>query len=84
MEKPLSAGVAEGTLRAVQEKTDVAIPDEAELVDFVRELCRSGAVADARFETLRSRLGRAGAVELAAAVGHYSMIALVLSAYDAC
>jgi len=71
-------------LRAVQEKTGVAIPDDAALVDFVRELCRSGAVADARFETLRSRLGDAGAVELAAAVGYYSMIALVLSACDAC
>ncbi len=80
----LAAGVDEDTLQAVEAQTEVANSNDAELVDFARELCRSGAVTAPTFEAVQGRLGEAGTVELAAIVGYYSMIALVLGACDAC
>lgn len=79
-----AAGVSAETLSAVSAGAEIGDPTDAAIVDFVRSLCRTGKVDDRAFELLRSRLGEEGVVELAAIVGYYSMMAVFMSACDAC
>jgi len=84
--RPLAraAGVSEATLEQISRGVPVDDPSDAVLVDFVRESCRAGTVAEATFERARSRLGDGGVVELAAAVGYYVMLALFMNVCDVC
>jgi len=79
-----SVGVSEPTLDSIRAGEAADDPDDAVLVDFVRELSRDGRVSDSTFETARSRLGEAGTVELAAIIGYYTMLALFMNACEAC
>lgn len=78
------AGVSEETLDAVQHRTPVADPSDAAVVEFVRELCRTGRVGDATFEAAAKTYGEEGTVELVATVGYYTMMAFVMSAFAVC
>jgi len=79
-----SAGVSEATLEAIESGLPVDDVVDAVLVDFTRELCRTGKVTDAVFERAWSRLEEEGTVELAAIIGYYTMLALFMNACDAC
>jgi len=79
-----SAGVSDTTLGSVRDQDEIDDEDDAALVEFVRELTRSGGVSDSIFEQLRARLGDAGVVELAAIIGYYTMMALFMNACEAC
>jgi 4-carboxymuconolactone decarboxylase len=79
-----SAGVSEKTLVSIETDAAVDDPDDAALVDFARELSRHGRVSDRTYETVHSRLGETGTVELAAIVGYYTMLALFMNAVEAC
>ncbi|MGH8915430.1 MAG: carboxymuconolactone decarboxylase family protein [Acidimicrobiia bacterium] len=79
-----SVGVSEATLDAIRFGTEVDDADDAVFVDFARELTRGGKVADPTFGAALDRLGEEGAVELAAVVGYYTMLALFMSACEAC
>jgi 4-carboxymuconolactone decarboxylase len=78
------AGVAEATLESIRTGSEVADTDDAVLVDFVRELSRTGKVSEAGFERARDRLGEDGTVELAAIVGYYTMLAVFMNACEVC
>jgi 4-carboxymuconolactone decarboxylase len=78
------AGVSEATLQSIENRHDVEDADDAVLVDFTRELCRTGKVADAVFEGAWSRLDEEGTVELAAIIGYYTMLALFMNSCDVC
>jgi 4-carboxymuconolactone decarboxylase len=78
------AGASETTLDAIESGQPVDDADDAVLVDFTRELCRTGKVADEVFERARDRLGEEGTVELAAIIGYYTMLALFMNACEAC
>ncbi len=84
--RPLAeaSGVSGVTLDSVAAGTSVADPADAIIVDFVRSLCRSGTIEDALFQAALAGLSEPGAVELAALVGYYSMLAIFMSACDAC
>jgi 4-carboxymuconolactone decarboxylase len=79
-----SVGVSEATLSSIESDAPVADSDDAVLVDFVRELSRTGRVSDSTFEKARSRYDEAGTVELAATIGYYTMLALFMNAVEAC
>ncbi len=79
-----TAGVSEDTLASIRGGAEVDDADDAVFVDFARESCRGGKVGDATFERARARLGEEGTVELAAIVGYYSMLAVFMSACEAC
>jgi len=79
-----SAGVSEDTLASIRDGAGVDDADDAVFVDFARELCRGGKVGDATFGRALGRLGEEGTVELAAIVGYYSMLAVFMSACEAC
>jgi 4-carboxymuconolactone decarboxylase len=79
-----SAGVSETTLEAIRTGSEVGDADDSVFVDFTRELCRAGRVSDPTFGVAWNRLGEEGTVELAAIVGYYTMLALFMSACEAC
>jgi 4-carboxymuconolactone decarboxylase len=79
-----AAGVSEGTLGQIETGVAVEDRDDAVLVDFARESCRTGKVGDEAFERARDRLGEEGIVELAAIIGYYTMLAVFMNACEAC
>ena len=78
------AGVSEVTLQSIENRREVEDAGDAVLVDFTRELCRTGKVADDVFERAWTRHDEEGTVELAAIIGYYTMLALFMNACDAC
>jgi 4-carboxymuconolactone decarboxylase len=79
-----AAGVSGATLAQIESGAPVEDPDDAALVDFTRESCRTGKVGDEAFERARDRLGEEGTVELAAIIGYYTMLAVFMNACEAC
>ena len=76
------AGVSEATIAALRAGDTVSSPD-AEIVDFVQELCRSSVVPHSVYESVLERLGPSGAVELSTLVGYYTLLAFVMNAAQA-
>jgi 4-carboxymuconolactone decarboxylase len=80
----LAAGVTEATLGQIESGAAVVDEDDAVLIDFTRESCRTGKVGDETFERARDRLGEEGTVELAAIIGYYTMLAVFMNVCEAC
>ncbi len=78
------AGVREEAIAALRErKAPVGLTaDEAQIVDYVRQLLRDHRVDAATFDALRERLGLERLVELTATAGYYGMIAATLNAFE--
>ncbi len=76
--------VSRETLVAVHQRQPTAgLPaEEAEIVDYVRALLRSHRVTEPAFQSMLTRLGVAGIVELTATIGYYSMISCALNALE--
>ena len=79
-----AAGVSEDSLESVVQGAEVQSRADAELVEFVRELCRSDRVSEAVFDRARVRLGEEGVVELLATVAYYSMMSVFMNACEVC
>ena len=76
-------GVPETTITAIREKHARGIPPEdAQIVEFTRELIRKHRVDDATFEALRTRLGHDELTQLTAAIGYYSMLSMTVNACE--
>jgi 4-carboxymuconolactone decarboxylase len=56
--------------------------DEAGIVDYVRALLHCHRVTEPAFQSMLTRLGVAGIVELTATIGYYSMISCTLNAFE--
>jgi 4-carboxymuconolactone decarboxylase len=57
---------------------------ETLLIGFVAELLAASTVTEERFAAARAHPAEAGAVELCATIGYYTMLALVMCVCDAC
>ncbi len=76
-------GVPETTITAIREKHSRGIPPEdAQIVDFTRELMRKHRVDDATFKALWTRLGDDGLIQLTGAIGYYSMLSMTVNACE--
>ena len=76
-------GVPETTITAIREKHARGIPSEdAQIVEFTRELIRKHRVDDATFRALRTRLGDDGLIQLTGAIGYYSMLSMTVNACE--
>lgn len=75
------AGVARDTVAAISSRQTPAglTGADADVYAFVAELLAANKVSDAAFDRVLARWGRKGAMELAGAVGYYSMLAMVLN-----
>ena len=75
--------VSEATITAIREKHSRGIPaEDAQIVDFTRDLIRKHRVDAASAKALQARFGDAQFVELTGAIGYYSMLAMAVNACE--
>jgi len=75
--------VPESTIAAVREKHSRGIPPEdAQIVEFTRQLIRKHRVDDASVKALQARFGNEGFIELTGVIGYYSMPAMTVNACE--
>ena len=76
-------GVPEATITAIRDKHARGIPPEdAQIVDFTRELIRKHRVDAASVKALQARFGDEQFIELTGAIGYYSMLAMTVNACE--
>ena len=76
-------GVPEETIAAIRENQSAGMPrEDAEIVDFTRQLLRRHRVDPASVDALRKRFGDEGFIELTGAIGYYSMLAMTVNACE--
>jgi 4-carboxymuconolactone decarboxylase len=76
-------GVPESTITAIREKHSRGIPPEdAQIVDFTRDLLRKHRVDDATAKALRARFGDDELVQLTTAIGYYGLLAMTVNACE--
>ena len=76
-------GIPESTITAIREKHSRAIPPEdAQIIDFTRDLIRKHRADDATVKALRQRFGDEQFIELTGTIGYYSMLAMTVNACE--
>ena len=76
-------GVPEATITAIREKHSKGMPPEdAQIVDFTRELINKHRVGAAAMTALQKRFGDFQLVELTGTIGYYSMLAMTANACE--
>ena len=75
--------VPEATITAIRENHSRGMPPEdAEIVDFTRQLLRKHRVDAATVNSLRRRFGNDGFIQLTGAIGYYSMLGMTVNACE--
>lgn len=76
-------GIPEATIAAIREKHSRGIPPEdAQIVDFTRDLVRKHRADAASADALRQRFGDEQFIELTGTIGYYSMVAMTVNACE--
>jgi 4-carboxymuconolactone decarboxylase len=77
-------GVSEEAIAVVRGRAELASlrEEEADIVDYVRQLHRTHHVTQALFDRLRERYGIPWLVEFTALIGHYGMVTAQLNAFE--
>lgn len=76
-------GVPEATITAIRERHSRGVPPEdAQIVEFTRQLIRKHRVDDASVKALRERVGDEGFIQLTGTIGYYSMLAMTVNACE--
>jgi len=76
-------GVPEATITAIREKHSRGLPPEdAQIVDFTRDLLRKHRVDDATATAVRKRFGDDQFIQLTGAIGYYSLLAMTVNACE--
>jgi 4-carboxymuconolactone decarboxylase len=75
--------VPETTITAIRENHSRGIPPEdAQIVDFTRQLMRKHRIDDATTKALIGRFGNDGFIQLTGAIGYYSMLSMTVNACE--
>jgi len=76
-------GVPEATITAIRENHSRGIPpQDAEIVDFTRQLLRKHRADAASVASLQKRFGNDGLIQLTGAIGYYSLLAMTVNACE--
>src|SRR5881398_438021 len=76
-------GVPEATITAIRDNHSRGVPPEdAQIVDFTRQLLRKHRVDDALFKAMQARFGNDELVQLTTAIGYYSLLAMTVNAFE--
>ena len=76
-------GVPESTITAIRENHSRGLPSEdAEIVEFTRQLLRKHRASEASVRSLQARFGNERFIELTGAIGYYSMRAMTVNACE--
>ncbi len=78
------AGVRDALVDALRDRKELPAlaPDEAAVVHYGREFFRTHRVSRGAFQAALEQFGRQGAVELSLVLGNYSLLALLINAFD--
>ena len=57
-------------------------PEDAEIVEFTRQLLRKHRIDEATAKKLQTRFGNDGFIQLTSAIGYYSMLAMTVNACE--
>ena len=78
------AGVRDVIVDALRERQALPdlVPDEAAVVHYGREFFRTHHVSRGAFQAALEQFGRQGVVELSLTMGNYSLLALLINAFD--
>ena len=75
--------VPESTITAIREKHSRGVPSEdAQVIDFTRDLIRKHRVGDESAKALHARFGDEGMIEFTGAIGYYSMLCMMANAVE--
>ena len=76
-------GVPESTIAAIREKHSRGLPKEdAQIVDFTRDLIHKHRVAAASMKALQERFDNFQLIELTGTIGYYSMLTMTANACE--
>lgn len=76
-------GVPEATITAIRENHSRGIPPEdAQIVEFTRQLLRKHRVDEALFKAVQDRFGNDELIQLTTAIGYYSLLAMTVNACE--
>ena len=76
-------GVSEDTIAAIREKRYRALKgEEAQIVNFTRELINRHRVSDETMKALQARFGNFQLIELTGTIGYYSLLAMSANACE--
>src|ERR1700757_5037569 len=72
--------VPEATITAIRENHSRGIaPEDAEIVEFTRQLLRKHRVDAATFASMQKRFGNDELIQLTTAIGYYSLLAMTVN-----
>ena len=75
--------VPESTITAIRENHSRGIPPEdAQIIDFTRQLMRKHRVDEATVKALIGRFGTDGFIQLTGAIGYYAMLSMTVNACE--
>jgi 4-carboxymuconolactone decarboxylase len=76
-------GVPEATITAIRENHSRGVPPEdAEIIEFTRQLLRRHRVDDASAKAMLTRFGDDGFIQLTGAIGYYTLLAMTVHACE--
>jgi 4-carboxymuconolactone decarboxylase len=76
-------GVPEPTITAIRENHSRGVPPEdAQIIEFTRDLLRRHRVSDANFKAMQTRFGNDELIQLTGAIGYYTMLAMTVNACE--
>jgi 4-carboxymuconolactone decarboxylase len=76
-------GVPEATIAAIRENNSRGIPpDDAQIVEFTRQLLRKHRVDEALFKAVQARFGNDELIQLTTAIGYYSLLSMTVNACE--
>lgn len=76
-------GVPEATIDAIRENHSRGVPQEdADIIEFTRQLLRKHRADEALFKKLQARLGNDQLIQLTTAIGYYTMLGMTVNACE--
>jgi 4-carboxymuconolactone decarboxylase len=76
-------GVPESTITAIRDKhTRGMPPEDAQIVEFTKQLLQKHRVDDATFKAMQARFGNDELIQLTGAIGYYTMLAMTVNACE--
>jgi 4-carboxymuconolactone decarboxylase len=76
-------GVPETTIAAIRDNQIQGVPpDDAQIIEFTRQLLRKHRVDEALFKAMQARFGNDQLVQLTTAIGYYTLLAMTVNACE--
>jgi 4-carboxymuconolactone decarboxylase len=76
-------GGPEATIAAIRDNHSRGVPPEdAQIIDFTRQLLRQHRVDEPLFKAMQARFGNDELVQLTTAIGYYSLLAMTVNACE--